>query len=80
MTKENMRVELCQDILAARVTQMIATRENIEPTDALRKFMGTQTYGLLLDPESYLHFESAEYILYLFDTEQRGDWELWTKI
>ena len=80
MTMENKRIELCQDILAARVTQMIAARENIGPTDALRKLMNTQTYSLLLDPESYLHFESAEYILYLFNAEQRGDWELWTEM
>lgn len=80
MTKENNRAELCRDILAARVTQMIAARENIEPTDALRKLMNTLTYNLLLDSESYLHFESAEYILYLFDAEQRGDWELWTEM
>jgi hypothetical protein len=58
---------------------MIAARESISTTEALRKLMNTQTYGLLLDPESYLHFESAEYILYLFDAEQRGDWELWTE-
>jgi hypothetical protein len=80
MTNENKRVELCQDILAARVTQMLAARANISPTAALRKLMNTQTYGLLLDSESYLHFESAEYILYLYDAEQRGDWELWTEM
>ena len=80
MTMGTKRVELCQDILATRVAQMIAARENIETTDALRKLMNTQTYSLLLDQESYLHFESAEYILYLFNAEQRGDWELWTEM
>jgi hypothetical protein len=80
MIKENKRMELCQDILAARVAQMIAVRENIDPTEALRKLMKTQTYGLLLDSESYLHFESAEYILCLFDAEQHGEWEVWTKM
>jgi len=51
-----------QDILATRVAQMIAKHENITLTEAIRKFMATETYGLLLDPEAYLFFESAEYI------------------
>ena len=72
-------IELCQDILAVRVTQMIAKRDSITLTEALRRLMVTETYDLLLDPESYLHFESAEYILFLYDAEQRGDWELWLK-
>ena len=79
MTKEHKSVVLCQAMLATRVTQAIAGRENLSPTDALRKLMNTQTYALLLDSESFLHFESAEYILYLYDAEQRGDWELWTE-
>jgi hypothetical protein len=56
---------------------MVAAHENITQTEALRKLMVTETYGLLLDPESYLYFESAEYIFYLYDAEQRGDWECW---
>ncbi|MDR3288036.1 MAG: hypothetical protein LBT22_01260 [Peptococcaceae bacterium] len=59
---------------------MIAKRGDLTQTDALRKLMDTQTYTLLLEPESFLHFESAEYILYMFDAEQRGDWERWTEI
>ena len=73
-------VEQHQDILATRVAQMIAKQENITPTEAIRKLMATETYGLLLDPESYLHFESAEYILYMYDAEQREDWERWLEL
>ena len=80
MRAESKSVELCQDILAARVAQMIATQENIPPTEAIRKFMTTETYGLLLDAESYLHMESAEYILNMYNVEQRGDWEHWVKV
>jgi hypothetical protein len=79
IVEESKSVELCQDVLATRVAQMIAGRENITPTEAIRKLMATKTYDLLLEPESYLHLESAEYILYLYDAEQRGDWELWTE-
>jgi hypothetical protein len=80
MIEEKKSIELCQDILATRVAQMIAERDNITQTEAIRKLMVTQTYGLLLDPESYLHLESAEYILDMYDAEQRGDWEHWLEI
>jgi len=75
MNVESKSVVQHQDILATRVAHMIARQENITPTAAIRKLMGTETYGLLLDPESYLHFESMEYIFYLYEAEQRGDWE-----
>ena len=80
MKAEGRGVEWLQDILATRVAQMIAAKENIPPTEAIRRLMMTETYCLLLDPESYLHFESAEYILYMYDTEQRGDWDHWLEI
>ena len=80
MKTQSKSLELCQDILAARVAQMIAKRENITPTEAIRKLMVTETYGLLLDPEAYLYFESAEYILYMYDLEQQGDWDRWLEI
>jgi hypothetical protein len=79
MSDEKKSIELCQDVLATRVTQMIAERDNITQTAAIRKLMATQTYGLLLDPESYLHLESAEYILDMYDAEQRGDWKRWVE-
>ena len=77
---DSKNVELLQDILATRVAQMIAAQEGMTATEAIRKLMATETYGLLLDPESYLHFESAEYILYMYDAERRGDWDRWLKI
>ena len=73
-------IEHCQDILATRVAQTIAKQENITPTVALRKLMATETYGLLIDPESYLHFESAEYISHMYDAEQCGNWERWLEM
>jgi hypothetical protein len=80
MTEEKKSIALCQDVLATRVAQMIAARDGIIETEAIRKLMLTQTYDLLLDAESYLHLESAEYILYMYDAEQRGDWERWTEV
>ena len=80
MKAKSKSVELFQDILATRVAKMIVTQENIQPTQAIRKLMATETYGLLLDPESYLHFESAEYIFCMYDAEQQGNWERWLKM
>jgi myo-inositol-hexaphosphate 3-phosphohydrolase len=79
MTEEKKNIELCQDVLATRVAQMIAERDKITQTEAIRKLMDTQTYGLLLDDESYLYLESAEYILDMYDAERSGDWERWTE-
>ncbi|MDR1396740.1 MAG: hypothetical protein LBJ14_03290 [Desulfarculales bacterium] len=79
MTEEK-NIELCQDVLATRVAQMIAERDRITQTEAIRKLMATQTYDLLLDPESYLHLESAEYILDMYNAERRGDWERWMEV
>ena len=80
MNVKSKSVEHHQDILATRVAQMIAMQERIMPTEAVRKLMLTETYGLLLDSESYLHFESAEYIFYMYNAEQRGDWERWLEV
>jgi hypothetical protein len=80
MTIENKSIKLCQDVLATRLAQMMAERENITQTEALRRIMKTETYALLLDPESYLHLESAEYILDMLDDERCGDWERWLEI
>ncbi|GHU41789.1 hypothetical protein FACS1894111_04640 [Clostridia bacterium] len=80
MREESKSIELCQDILATRLTQIIAKRENITLTEAIRKLMMTKTYDLLLEPESYLHLESAEYILDMYNSEQCGDWEHWTEV
>ena len=77
MINADKSVILCQDILATRLTQIISARDGISPTDAIRKIMASLTYDLLLDPESFLYLESVEYILDMYDAEQRGDWERW---
>jgi len=80
MIEEKKSIEVCQDVLATLVAHMIAERDNITPTEAIRKLMVTQTFGLLLDAESYLHLESAEYVLDMYDAERRGDWERWMEV
>jgi hypothetical protein len=68
------------DILAARVVEQYADVHNISNTAAAHYFMGTKTYGLLLEPRSYLALESAEYILDMLDAEEKGDKTRWVTI
>jgi hypothetical protein len=51
MTDEKKSVELCQDILAARVAQMMAGRDGYEP------FHLTGEQGVLREVEDYLALE-----------------------
>jgi hypothetical protein len=72
--------ELCQDIVATRLAGLLAEREGIPPTAAIRKLMMTETYALLLDPLSYLYLESVEYVLDMYDAELAGDMERWLEV
>jgi hypothetical protein len=80
MTLPNAMVNYCQDVLAARVVDLLVSREGLPPTEALRGLMSTETYELLLDPKSYLHLESAEYVLDMVKAEQSGDIERWLEV
>jgi hypothetical protein len=80
MTLPSAMVNYCQDVLAARVVDLLVNREGLSPTEALRGFMSSETYELLLDPESYLHLESAEYVLDMMKAEQSGDIERWLEV
>ena len=71
------KIQLCIDALAADVADKLAQESSMEITDALREFMKTKTYSLLFDERSLLYLESAEYVLDMFQAEQRGDWVYW---
>jgi hypothetical protein len=80
MTVTEHTVPFCIDALTARVSEEYAKSKNIYNTDALRFFMATKTYDLLIDPGSYLYLESVEYVLDMLDAELSGDWERWMEI
>ncbi|MDR0654597.1 MAG: hypothetical protein LBG12_15005 [Synergistaceae bacterium] len=65
------------EIKTADIASRITERENIYPTEALRRFMSTKTYELLQNPETYLCFEGVEYIWDMLNAELCGDWERW---
>jgi|TergutMp193P3_1026864.scaffolds.fasta_scaffold18891_2 hypothetical protein len=78
LTKKS--VQFCVDTVTARVAEMFAKEKNISHTDALRFFMASKTFNLLIEPGSYLFLESAEYTLDMLDAEIKGDWERWLSI
>jgi hypothetical protein len=78
LTKKS--VQFCIDTVAARVAEMFADEKGMPHTEALRFFMASKTFGLLIKPESYLFLESAEYTLDMLDAEIKGDWNRWLLI
>ena len=80
MTITEHTVPFCIDALTARVSEEYAKTNSMSNTDALRFFMSTKTYELLIDPKSYLYLESLEYVLDMLDAELSEDWERWFKI
>jgi hypothetical protein len=71
------KVQFCIDAVTARVAEMYADKKRLPHTEALRFFMASDTFNLLVQPESYLFLESAEYTLDMLDAEVNGDWDRW---
>jgi len=70
-------VPFCINALIVRVSEEYARTAGMSNTDALRFFMSSKTYELLIDPKSYLYLESMEYVLDMFDAELSEDWNRW---
>ena len=78
LTKKS--IQFCIDTVTARVAQKIAQEKQMQHTEALRFFMASKTFGLLIEPKSYLFLESAEYTLDMLDAEISGDLERWLEV
>jgi len=78
LTKKS--IQFCIDTVTARVAEMFAKEKNMPHTEALRFFMASKTFNLLINPKSYLFLESAEYTLDMLDAEIKGDWDRWLLI
>ncbi|MCL2322198.1 MAG: DUF3990 domain-containing protein [Oscillospiraceae bacterium] len=74
-TKES--IQFAIDTLTTEVVQKYSLDNNITGTEALRFFMKTDTFKLLINPESYLYLESLEYVLDMLDAEMHGDTKRW---
>jgi len=73
-------IQFCIDTVTARVAEMFANEKKMPRTEALRFFMASKTFNLLIEPKSYLFLESAEYTLDMLDAEIKGDWDRWLLI
>jgi len=73
-------IQFCIDTLTAMVAEKYAKKYKMSATKALRAFMATKTYELLINAKSYLYLETAEYILDMWKDERNGDWERWRLI
>ncbi|MDR0518268.1 MAG: hypothetical protein LBH25_14645 [Fibromonadaceae bacterium] len=73
-------IQFCIDSLMAMVAEKYAKKNKISATEALRAFIATKTYELLINAKSYLYLETAEYILDMWKDERNGDWERWQLI
>ena len=76
----NNSVVFCIDILATRVAEEIARQKEIAAKEAIRLFMSTKTYSLLIDTESRLYLESFEYVMDMFEAEESGNWPRWLEV
>jgi hypothetical protein len=71
--------DIAIESVIAQVAARLMNSRNISATEAMQIFMATKTFELVLNPESYLHLESAPHIEAMFDMEMRGDWESWMR-
>jgi len=73
-------VDTCIETIAAQVVDAYAEKQKIFVTDAMRLFMTTKTYELLVNPKSYLYLEAAPYVEDMLNAELSGDWESWLEV
>ena len=73
-------IQFCIDTVTARVAEKLAQEKRLSHTEALRFFMASETFNLLIEPKSYLFLESAEYTLDMLDAETKGDWDRWLEV
>lgn len=77
MSQSKESIQFAIDTLAAEIVQKYAADKQITHTEAIRFLMGTNTYKLLNDPESFLYLESAEYVIDMLAAEMSDDTERW---
>jgi hypothetical protein len=66
--------------LTANVAEELAEISGKPATDALRDFMATKTYNVLMKPNSLLYRESPAYVVDMVEAEQSGDWARWLEV
>ncbi len=77
MSQSKEQIQFAIDTLAAEIAQKYASDKQITETEAIRFLIGTNTYKLLRDAQSYLYLESVEYVMDMLTSELSGDTEKW---
>jgi high-affinity K+ transport system ATPase subunit B len=67
-------------VLTANVAEELARISGKSTTDALRDFMSTKTYNVLMNIDSGLYRESPAFVLDMVEAEQAGDWQRWLEV
>ncbi|MDR1085729.1 MAG: hypothetical protein LBP22_12980 [Deltaproteobacteria bacterium] len=67
-------------VLTANVAEKLAEISGKSTTDALRDFMATKTYSVLMKPNSQLYRESPACVAEMVEAEQSGDWARWLEV
>ena len=73
-------IQFAIDTLTAQAVQKYAKDNALTGTEALRFFMRTDTFRLLINPESFLYLESVEYVLDMLEAEICEDTERWLEV
>ena len=73
-------IDICINSLTAQVVDTYAQENNISTTDAMRMFIASKTYELLINSKSYLYLESAAYVEDMLSAELSGDWDSWMEV
>jgi hypothetical protein len=80
MTVTEKTKDVLINIHTGEVAALYAKERNVPVAAAMRYFMATKTYALLLDKDSFLYMESAAYIYDMLKDEIKGDWKRWMEI
>ncbi|MDR2619661.1 MAG: hypothetical protein LBC29_00800 [Propionibacteriaceae bacterium] len=80
MKIDEAQIAFIMKVLTANVAEELAKVSGTSTTDALRDFMGTKTYNVLLRPKSRLYRESPAYVVDMVEAERSGDWARWLEI
>jgi hypothetical protein len=80
MTPDENAIAFIVKVLTANVAEELARLSGKSPTEALRDFMATKTYNVLMKPKSQLYRESPAFVVDMVEAEQSGDWRRWLEV
>jgi len=73
-------INIAIESLIAQVSDIYAETNSMPVTEAMRFFMTTKTFELLINPKSFLYLESAGYVEDMLNAELTEDWDRWMEI